>query len=317
MIIKQAEGAIVRAGRRGNRRQRTRRIDQRIHILAQGAVGGISALDAIGTAGRAAEDGGIEIVIIGAALVADGVVVAVVAAQLAGLACQPREGDIEGAKRTFGVAVALVIVILALLNATRVGTVPPQAADHRIVVTAHLPEQLVTSIEEHAAVVDERVGIHAGNAVVVTLGADITASVAGEAEFVDRVVVGLWAAGAEIGGVLEVVGSGAVEGVVLLHVGGAVAVDRAEAYRGAAGQASEAVRGTRAGLAPAYRLCAVFALRRARIIEPRNADAPTCGEHAIPTLHARPALRGKRPHALIAGIGARLHGGRRGLIVKG
>jgi hypothetical protein len=176
------EDAVLIATRCWNGRQTTRVIHQLVVSLAKRTGGCAGAFNAVGSAGRAGKNGGIEVKVGGCALIANGVVEAELAAVLAGLAGQPGKGDVECPLRALGVAVGLVVVVLAPLSAAAGGLVPAQAAQLGIVVVVGLAEQRIARVEVDAGIADQVVGVDAGKAVGGVPRADVAANRAGEAQ---------------------------------------------------------------------------------------------------------------------------------------
>jgi hypothetical protein len=222
-------------------------IGQRVIAIAADAVRVIVAGAAVRGTAFAREGGGVEVEVVWVALVANCEVVAVLAGDLAGLACQPRRSDREGPQRTLPVAVELVVVLRALLQAPRVTAVPPQAPRLRRIPAADLSEQHVAAVIEEAGRPHQDVAVQAEQAVglphtqVTPFGARETQS--------RTLQVGLRQTQAFAPVVLVEEILGAVERVVGLHVVGAIAVDGTEPDSGAARKAGEAVRGAGTGVA--------------------------------------------------------------------
>lgn len=110
---------------------------------------------------------------------------------------------------------------------------------------------------------------------------------------------------------------GAAVRPVWLHVGRAIAVDRAETDRIAASLARQAVSGARTCPTALDRLRAIQANRSSRVIKPSYAQASPQRQEAIPSFHTRFALGREWAHASVTGVGAGSHRLRGQLVVEG
>lgn len=88
----------------------------------------------MGRARRACKNCGVEIIVLGCTFVTDSKVKAMLTVYLAGLAGLPRKGDVESPHWTGIVAVGLIVIPLATLQADRIGAVPPQTPQPRRII---------------------------------------------------------------------------------------------------------------------------------------------------------------------------------------